>query len=93
MAGRSPAQELLGYAGIFTRFPRALHRFVDHPISLGEANARVREQLEQRQASFVHLIRESVYRHPGSPYLPLLELAGCELGDVEELVHGLEGAP
>lgn len=86
MAAPSPLQNLLGYAGIFARFPRALRRFVRSPLLLDEARRLVRERVERRDESFLRLVKESVYDHPGSPYRPLLDLAGCEFSDVRAMV-------
>jgi len=40
------------------------------------------------------VVRRAVYDNPSSPYLPLLQYAGCEYGDVERMVRtdGLEPA-
>ena len=49
--------------------------------------------MERRSANFVSMLERNVFGHPGSPYLPLFELAGIELGDVRNQVErsGLEG--
>jgi hypothetical protein len=85
----SPIGDLLGYAGIFARFPRALRRFIRDPLTLDEARRRVRAQVEGRGESLVRLLRESVYANPGSPYLALLGRAGCQLSDVQSMVADL----
>jgi hypothetical protein len=89
-----PASEILDYARTFAQFPVALRRFLEHPLTLGEARRVVRERMERRDESFLHLVERSVYGHAGSPYLALLKHAGCELGDLTGLVRqkGLEGA-
>ncbi len=54
----------------------------------------VRERLARREAAFLELVTRTVYADPQSPYRRLLELAGCERGDLERLVRaeGVEGA-
>jgi hypothetical protein len=76
------------------RFYWSLPSYLRHPISLEEARATLRRRLERREADFLALARRAIYRHAGSPYRRLLELAGCEYGDLERLVgqEGVEGA-
>ncbi len=50
--------------------------------------------MARRAENFLRLVERSVYGVPQSPYLALLKLAGCELGDLRALVNdkGLESA-
>jgi len=50
--------------------------------------------LEHRHANFLALVRRGVYEQAASPYRHLLRLAGCEYGDLEQLVRqdDVEGA-
>jgi hypothetical protein len=59
-----------------------------------EAHSSLRERFEHRERDFLALVDSAIYRNPTSPYRQLLALAGCELGDVENLIRqeGLEGA-
>jgi len=79
---------------IGARFLRRLPSFLRHPLSLGEARATLLRRLERREADFLTIARRAIYEHPGSPYRSLLNLAGCEYGDLERLVRkdGVEGA-
>ena len=54
----------------------------------------IRRRLASREKDFLALAARFIYGQPASPYQKLLRLAGCELGDLERLVHqeGLEGA-
>jgi len=74
------------------RFAAGLPGYLRERISLEEAEATVRRRLETRGDAFVRLVREAVFGHPASPFLPLFELAGCTAGDVEREVaaHGLD---
>lgn len=58
-----------------------------------EGRGRLQERLERRETNFLALAGETIYANPESPYLRLLDLAGCEYGDLERLVEddGLEG--
>ena len=76
------------------RFALGLRSFLRNRVTVDEALAAVRHRLEHREDDFLALARDAVYGYPQSPYLPLLRMAGCELGDLERLVRseGLEGA-
>jgi hypothetical protein len=68
--------------------------FLRRPITVEAARAEVRARRECRATDFLRLVQTCVYGRTVSPYLRLLELAGCEPGDLERLVRkeGLEGA-
>jgi len=61
-------------------------------ITVDEAKAAVRRDLAARNANFLTLVRRGIFDNPHSPYLPLLKLAGCGIGDIESSVRtrGLE---
>ena len=79
---------------MFAQFPFALRRFLRERPSLEAAERIVRERIARRVDNFLRLVERSVYGVPRSPYLALLKLAGCDLGDLRALVNdkGLEGA-
>ncbi len=76
--------------GFLSRLPGFLRR----PVGPEEARTTLRRRLERRGPDFLALVKRAVYEHPDSPYRQLLQLAGCEYGDLERLVaeDGLEGA-
>jgi len=84
----------LGDALSGARFCRRLPAFLRHPIGLPEARAILRQRLERRAADFLGLVRHAVYEDPESPYRRLLHRAGCQYGDLEQLVsrEGVEEA-
>ena len=86
--------ETLEYLNTFAHFPFALRRFLKHRLTLEDARRIIRDRMEHREENFLRLVETRVYGHPRSPYLPLLKMAGCELGDLRALVtqKGLEGA-
>ena len=86
--------ENLENLSLFAQFPVSLRRFMRHTLTLDEAKALVHERMEHRAENFLRIAERSIYGYAGSPYLPLLRMAGCELGDLQWLVtqHGLEGA-
>lgn len=83
---------LLNDAASHVRFAWGLRDFLRHPISLPQAHDIVRRRMAEREANFLHVVERGVFGHPGSPYLPLLKRAGCELGDLRSMIRakGLE---
>lgn len=77
-----------------TRFLKAVGPFLREPIHADEGRRRLKNQLQNRGASFLAVVRDAVYGRPASPYLALLRHAGVEYADVEQLVQqdGVEGA-
>jgi len=78
---------------MYGRFVLGLPAFLRRePITLDEAKASVRRDLAARETNFLTIVRRGIFDYPRSPYLPLLELAGCEFGDIESSVgaKGLE---
>ncbi|MBC8427809.1 hypothetical protein H8D98_00960 [bacterium] len=77
---------------MYGRFAWGLRGFLRHKISLEEALATVRRRLAERETNFLRLVERGIFGYQRSPYLPLLKLAGCELGDIQNMVRtrGLE---
>ena len=77
---------------MYGRFAWGLRGFLRRTISLEEAKAIVRRRIAERENSFLRLVERGIFGYPRSPYLPLLKLAGCELGDIRNMVRsrGLE---
>jgi hypothetical protein len=80
---------LFGELKMFSRFAWGLPGFLRHPITLDEARATIERRLAEREANFLRLIERGVFAYPQSPYLPLLKLAGCEIGDIKNLVQSI----
>lgn len=76
------------------RFLCKLPTFLRRPLSREEANAIQRRRLERLEVDFLVLVKQTIYENPASPYRQLLNLVGCEYGDLERLVSqgGVEGA-
>jgi hypothetical protein len=76
------------------RLTRDLPGFLRRPISVQEARADVLRRLRRREEQFLAVVGRAIYGTPGSPYLPLLRHAGCELGDLRQMVAqgGVEDA-
>jgi hypothetical protein len=84
--------ETLEYLKTFAQFPVALRRFARHRLTLDEAKRIVGERMERREETFLQIVARGIYEHPSSPYLALLRMAGCELGDLRDTIRrkGLE---
>ena len=84
---------LLADLKMYARFTFGLRGFLRHTISLEEAKAIVRQRIAERENNFIRLIKRGIFGFPKSPYLPLLKLAQCEMGDIENMLRekGLEG--
>ena len=82
------------YLRSLARLGRALPGYLGDPTSAAAAAEWVRDGQVNRERRFLDLVQRAVFGNPSSPYLPLLRLAGCELGDVARLLaqDGLEGA-
>jgi hypothetical protein len=77
---------------MYGRFAWGLRGFLRHPITLEEAKAIVQRRMAEREENFLRLVRKGIFGYPKSPYLPLLKLAQCEMGDIENMIRsrGLE---
>jgi len=77
---------------MYARLAWGLWGFLRQTITLEEARAIVRRRMAERESNFLRLVERGIFGNPGSPYLPLLKLAGCELGDIQNMVQakGLE---
>jgi hypothetical protein len=78
--------------GTYARFLRALPGYFSTRITLDDAKAIIQQRLERREEGFLELIEHRILDNPRSPYIPLLKLAGAELGDLRNMVRqkGLE---
>jgi len=78
---------------MYGRFAWGLRGFLKHTLTLEEAKAIIKRRMEEREPNFLRLVRKGIFGYPKSPYLPLLKLAQCEMGDLENMlkIKGLEG--
>ncbi len=77
----------------FGKFLGGLHVLVRRRMTVPEARSIIAQRLRSRDANFLRAVERSVYANPRSPYRALLEMAGCRIEDLRELVktEGLEG--
>jgi len=76
----------------YSRFVWAFPDFLRDTMSLADAQAMLQRQLAERESNFLNLVEHGIYGYPNSPYLRLLKLAHCELGDIQNITRkaGLE---
>jgi hypothetical protein len=76
------------------RFAVSLAGFLRQPTRVADARAAIRQQLGEREQSFLDLAARAVYANPKSPYRRLLQHAGIDLAGLAAMVqtHGLEQA-
>jgi hypothetical protein len=82
----------LNDAAMLARLTKDFRWFYRTPIRGTHAMAIVMHQLATRHERFLTAVEQLIFRNPSSPYLRLLDNAGCELGDIARLVEtdGLE---
>jgi hypothetical protein len=82
--------DLWAGARLLARLPRFLRR----PTGVDDARRALGRRLETRAATFLELVRRTVYARAESPYARLLRHAGCAYADLERLVRtdGVERA-
>jgi hypothetical protein len=78
--------ELTSYLKLLTKFPVSVRQAVRQKFTLDEARAIIRERLARREESFLEVAKQCIYANPASPYRMLLEMAGCEFGDLATMV-------
>lgn len=78
---------------MYVRFAWGLRGFLKHTLTLEEAKTIIKKRMEERENNFLRLVRKGIFGYSKSPYLPLLKMAQCEMGDLENMVKskGLEG--
>jgi hypothetical protein len=77
---------------MYGRFTLGLRGYLARPLTLEEAAVTIKKRMDEREEGFIRLVKRGIFGHPGSPYLPLMRLAGCEEGDIRGMVRkkGLE---
>jgi hypothetical protein len=84
--------ELMDSLKMYLRLFDGLKRLARERITLDQAREFIRRGLESREENFLLLLERGVFGYPKSPYLPLMRQAGCELGDIRNMLkaQGLE---
>jgi len=69
-----------------------LQRFLRYPLTRDQAKAEIARRLQQREHSFLRLVKRAIYGNPRSPYKMLLQHAGIAFPDLSQWIvrDGLE---
>jgi hypothetical protein len=78
---------LFGQAAAYWRFAWGLKGFLREPITLEQSRQIISQRLQNREQNLLIMVKRAIYDNAASPYLKLLELAGCEYGDFEGMVR------
>ncbi len=83
---------MFGDIRMYSRFAFGLRRFFRETITLEEARDTIRRRLAAREDTFLRMVERGVFGQARSPYRPLFRMAGCEFGDLRDMVRkqGLE---
>ena len=76
----------------YSRLALGFRGFLKETLTLEQCKEIVKKRLEERDKNFLNIVKKGIYRNEGSPYLKLLNLAGCEYGDIESSIakNGIE---
>lgn len=83
----------LSQAFTYARFLRGFPRYLRSALTLEEARAALQERLERRAEHLVDMAERVFFGLASSPYLPLLEQAGCSFADFRASVADLGVEP
>ena len=72
---------------MYYRFWRGLKKLSHNQLDLAGAREIVKRRLAAREDNFLRMLEHKVFGYARSPYLPLFKLAGCELGDIHNLLR------
>ena len=61
---------------------------LSRPASVGRSGPNlIRQRLDRREDHFLGMLEAGIFTVPSSPYRPLLDMAGCSLGDIRASVR------
>jgi hypothetical protein len=78
---------LFNQLAAYWHFGRGLRGFLKEPVTPERGHEIIRETLRNREQSLLTIVKRAIYDNEGSPYIPLLQMAGCEYGDFEKMVR------
>ena len=70
----------------YWRFAVGLREFLRQPLTLEQSRQVIEQRLAHREQNFLSIVARAVYENEHSPYLKLLNAAGCRFGDIENMV-------
>ena len=78
---------LFSQVAAYWRFAWGLRGFLKEPVILEQSRQIIRQRLQNREQNLLVMVKRAIYDNETSPYLKLLEVAGCEYGDFEGMVR------
>jgi len=78
---------VLDKALMYWRFARDLRKYLGEPLTIEQSRQLIRQRLAQRDQNLLSIVKKAVYDNERSPYLKLLQAAGCEYGDFKLMVE------
>lgn len=81
---------VVGTARNYASFLGAIPHYVRlaKAMSVEDAKSAIRKRLQNREQMFLEMVEDCIFGQASSPYHPLLKAAGCEFGDIRQLVAG-----
>lgn len=71
----------------YLRLAFSMRDFLSSAIGVEESKQFIAAGLRNREQRFLNMVQKGIYHNPGSPYIKLLKMAGCEFGDIESMVN------
>ncbi|MBN1367988.1 MAG: hypothetical protein JW967_08680 [Dehalococcoidales bacterium] len=68
----------------YNRLVWDLRDFCKYEITIEKSKQILLDRINNRGKNFLTIVRNAIYENPKSPYLQLLNIAGCEYGDIEK---------
>jgi hypothetical protein len=78
---------LLEQAAAYWRLAWGLKGFLREPLTLEQSREIIGKGLQNREQNLLTMVKRAIYDYKASPYLKLLEVAGCEYADFEKMVR------
>ncbi len=79
--------QLTEWAKIYMHFAWDFRKFIKTSFTLEQSKAIITERLRNREQNLLMMVKRTIYDNKHSPYLKLLNLAGCEYGDIENMIR------
>ncbi len=77
---------ILKKTAMYWHFAQGLRHYLKEPLTISGCREIISNRLQSREDNFLNLARLTMFGNETSPYQALLNSAGCEYGDMEQLV-------
>ena len=72
---------------MYLRFARGVREYLKEPLEPEVIYKTIKKRVQDREKNFLATVKKVIYDNTDSPYLKLLNMAGCEYGDLEKMVN------